>query len=201
MNPTSAAMTKLTRADLWPLERYAVERGPFRSRVIAHKKLRKIALGEHVGLLFEDRLTVQYQVQEMLRIERIFEARGIQEELDAYNPLIPDGSNLKATMLIEFPDPAVRAERLAQLGGIEHRVFAEVAGLPRVFAHADEDLDRSTEDKTAAVHFLRFEFSPAAITALRGGAALAFGIEDPRLPERVLAPEASRLALLADFGH
>ncbi len=194
-------MNKLTRADLWPLERYADQRKEFRDQVIAHKKRRKVALGEHISLLFEDRLTVHYQVQEMLRIERIFEAAGIQEELDAYNPLIPDGSNLKATMLIEFPDAGVRAERLAQLGGIEHRVYVEVAGLPRVFAHADEDLDRSTADKTSAVHFLRFEFATTAIAALREGAALAFGIEDPRLPERVAAPEATRLALLADFQH
>jgi hypothetical protein len=200
MNMTPA-MNKLTRADLWPLERYADERKDFRSRVIAHKKLRKVALGEHITLLFEDRLTVQYQVQEMLRIERIFEAAGIQDELDAYNPLIPDGSNLKATMLIEFPDAGVRAERLAQLGGIEHRVYAEVAGHPRVFAYADEDLDRSTHDKTSAVHFLRFEFAASAIAALREGAALVFGIEDPRLPERIAAPEATRLALLADFRH
>jgi hypothetical protein len=196
------AMNKLTRSDLWPLERYADERKEFRNRVIAHKKLRKVALGEHITLLFEDRLTVHYQVQEMLRIERIFEAAGIQDELDAYNPLIPDGSNLKATMLIEFPDAGVRAERLAQLGGIEHRVYAEVDGFPRVFAHADEDLDRSSEDKTSAVHFLRFEFAAAAIAALRnGGATMGFGIEDPRLPERVIAAEATRQALLADFGH
>jgi hypothetical protein len=201
MNTMSPAMNKLTRADLWPLERYAEERKDFRDRVIAHKKLRNVPLGEHISLLFEDRLTVQYQVQEMLRIERIFEAAGIQDELDAYNPLIPDGSNLKATMLIEFPDAGVRAERLAQLGGIEHRVFAEVEGQPRVFAHADEDLDRSTDDKTSAVHFLRFEFPSAAIAALRNGAALGFGIEDPRLPERVVAPVPTRLALIDDFGH
>ena len=199
MNTMNSSMNKLTRSDLLPLERYADERNEFRNRVIAHKKLRKIALGEHISLLFEDRLTVQYQVQEMLRIERIFEAAGIQDEIDAYNPLIPDGGNLKATMLIEFPDAVVRAERLAQLGGIEHRVYAEIAGQPRVFAHADEDLDRSTDDKTSAVHFLRFEFSADAITALRQGAALTFGIEDPRLPERVLTPERSRLALLEDF--
>ena len=201
MHTMSIAMNKLTRADLWPLERYAVARGEFRSRVIAHKKQRKIALGEHISLLFEDRLTVHYQVQEMLRIERIFEAAGIQDELDAYNPLIPDGSNLKATMLIEFPDPSKRAERLAQLGGIEHRIYAEVVGLPKMFAHADEDMDRSTEDKTSAVHFLRFEFATAAVAALRQGAAMSFGIEDPRLPERIGITDATRLALLADFGQ
>ena len=160
MNTMSSAMNKLTRTDLLPLERYAEERNEFRTRVIAHKKLRKVALGEHISLLFEDRLTVQYQVQEMLRIERIFETAGIQDEIDAYNPLIPDGSNLKATMLIEFPDAAVRAERLAQLGGIEHRVYAEVTGLPKIFAHADEDLDRSTEGKTSAVHFCALNFPP-----------------------------------------
>ena len=195
------AMNKLTRADLLPLERYAAERPAFRARVIAHKKARSVALGAHATLLFEDRLTVQYQIQEMLRIERIFEAAGIQEELEAYNPLIPDGSNLKATLLFEFPDAAVRAERLAQLGGIEHRIYAEVHGQPRVFAHADEDMDRSSQDKTSAVHFLRFEFPPAAIAALRGGAGLSLGIEDPRLPECALVPAESRAALLSDFQH
>jgi len=193
-------MHKLTRSDLLPLERYATERADFRARAIAHKKQRQVALGAHASLLFEDRLTVQYQVQEMLRIERIFEAAGIQDELDAYNPLIPDGANLKATLLLEFPDPGERAERLAQLAGVEHRVFAQADGQPRVFAHADEDLDRSTADKTSAVHFLRFEFTPAAIAALRAGAALAIGIEDPRLPAQVVVGDATRAALLADFG-
>lgn len=193
-------MNLLTRSDLLSLERYATERAAFRTRVIAHKKSRAIPLGAHVSLLFEDRLTVQYQIQEMLRIERIFEAAGIQDELDAYNPLIPDGSNLKATMLFEFPDPAERAERLAQLGGIEHRVYAEVEGQPRQFALADEDLDRSSADKTSAVHFLRFEFSPAEIAALRAGAGLSFGIEDPRLPERVRVPGPVQSALVSDFA-
>jgi hypothetical protein len=197
MNATTA---KLSRADLLPLERYAVERENFRQRIIAHKKLRRIALGEHVTLLFEDRLTVQYQIQEMLRVERIFEAAGIQDELDAYNPLIPDGQNLKATLLFEYPDPQLRAERLAQLGGIEHRVHADVGGQARVFAIADEDLDRSNDDKTSAVHFLRFEFSRESIAALRAGAELAFAIEDPRLPVRCIAGDATRRALLADFA-
>jgi len=195
------AMNKLTRADLLPLERYAAERSEFRTRVIAHKKCRRIALGPNVSLLFEDRLTVQYQIQEMLRIERIFEAAGIQDELDAYNPLIPDGSNLKATMLIEIPDPELRAERLSQLGGIEHRLYAAVAGLARIFANADEDMDRSDDHKTSAVHFVRFEFPAEAIAALRAGASLAFGIEDPRLPAFVQVPEAARSALLSDFQH
>ena len=192
-------MNLLTRSDLLSLERYAIERAAFRARVIAHKKSRAVALGGHASLLFEDRLTVQYQVQEMLRIERIFEAAGIQEELDAYNPLIPDGSNLKATMLFEFPDPTERAERLSQLGGIENRVYAEVEGQPRLFANADEDLERSNADRTSAVHFLRFEFSPAAIAAFRNGAGLWFGIDDPRLPERVRVPAAVQSALSIDF--
>src|SRR4249919_2353546 len=175
-------MKKLTRNDLLPLERYSAERNEYRARVLTHKRVRHVALGANTALLFEDRTTVQYQVQEMLRIEKIFEPDGIQEELDAYNPLIPDGGNLKATLMFEFPDPAVRAERLGQLAEVEHRVYAEVAGQPRIFAYADEDLGRSNEDKTSAVHFVRFEFAPVAIAALRGGATLSFGIDDPRLP-------------------
>jgi hypothetical protein len=192
-------MKKLTRNDLLPLERYAAERKDFRAKVLAHKQNRHLPLGANAALLFEDRTTVQYQVQEMLRIERIFEPDAIQEELDAYNPLIPDGGNLKATLMFEYPDPAVRAERLNQLGEIEHRVYAEVAGQPRIFAHADEDLGRSTEQKTSAVHFLRFEFPEPAISALRGGATLAFGIDDPRLPVHADVEGATRQALLADF--
>ncbi len=198
---TTAAMNKLVRSDLLPLERYAAERPDFRARVIAHKKARKVALGKNITLLFEDRLTVQYQIQEMLRIERIFEAAGIQDELDAYNPLIPDGSNLKATMLFEFPDPDVRAERLSQLGGIEHRLYVEVAGFPRIFAYADEDMERSNDGKTSAVHFVRFEIPPAAIAALRAGSGLAFGIEDPRLPEVAQVSDDSRAALVSDFQY
>ena len=195
-----ATMNKLTRSDLLPLERYAAERPGFRAKVMAHKKARALALGRHASLLFEDRLTVQYQVQEMLRIERIFEAGGIQEELDAYNPLIPDGGNLKATLLFEFADPVERADQLARLAGIEHRVYAQVAGHAPARARADEGLDRSSSDRTSAVHFLRFEFSPAAIAALRAGTALAIGIDDPRLPEHCAVPEGMRLALLADFA-
>ena len=193
-------MNKLTRADLLSLERYAGERTTFRARVIAHKKARCVALGANVSLLFEDRLTVQYQIQEMLRIERIFEAAGIQEELDAYNPLIPDGGNLKATMLFEFPDAVERAERLSRLGGIEGRVYAEVDGHSRAFAHADEDSDRSSDDRTSAVHFLRFEFTGDGIAALKAGAGLSIGIEDPRMPERVRIDDAMVAALVRDFG-
>lgn len=192
-------MKKLTRSDILSLERYAAERSGLRSRVIAHKKARSIALGRHATLLFEDRLTVQYQVQEILRIERIFEAGAIQEELDAYNPLIPDGNNLKATMLLEFPDASSRVERLSRLGGIEHRVYAQVQGHPKAFAHADEDLERSQGSKTSAVHFLRFEFPSAAIQSLRAGAALTLGVEDSRLPESVLVPADSLAALIGDF--
>lgn len=193
-------MSKLTRADLLSLERYAGERAAFRARVIAHKKARCVALGAHISLLFEDRLTVQYQIQEMLRIERIFEAAGIQEELDAYNPLIPDGGNLKATMLFEFSEAVERAQRLSRLGGIEKRVYAEVDGHARAFALADDDLDRSRDDRTAAVHFLRFEFSPDAITALKSGAGLSIGIEDSRMPERMRVADATVAALVGDFG-
>jgi hypothetical protein len=156
-------------------------------------------MGEHVTLLFEDRITVQAQVQEMLRIERVFEPADIQDELDAYNPLIPDGRNLKATMLIEYADSAQRAIELARLHGIERKLYAEVAGHARAECHADEDMDRSDEDKTSAVHFLRFEFAPDAIAALRDGAALVFGIDDARLSLRIETSATLREALLADF--
>jgi hypothetical protein len=193
-------MTALTRSDLYSLETYSSERTAFRARVLAHKQMRKLHLGEHVTLLFEDRLTIQYQVQEMLRIERIFEADAIQEELDAYNPLIPGGSDLKATMLIEYPDEAVRRVELARLGGIEHRVYAEVEGHGRATTHADEDMDRSDNDKTAAVHFLRFAFTADAITALSAGTPLIFGLDDPRMRLRIEAPTITREALLQDFA-
>lgn len=192
-------MHKLTRSDLLPLETYATRRIEYRKHALAHKRVRTLHLGEHVTLLFEDRITVQAQVQEMLRIERVFEPAGIQEELDAYNPLIPDGSNLKATMLIEYADAAQRAVELARLRGIERALYAEVAGHVRAECHADEDMDRSDEDKTSAVHFLRFEFAPDAITALRAGSPLLFGIDDARLPLRIEATAALREALLADF--
>jgi Protein of unknown function (DUF3501) len=196
---TASPMTALTRADLYSLETYAVERAAFRTRVLAHKQLRKLHLGEHATLLFEDRLTIQYQVQEMLRIERIFEPAAIQDELDAYNPLIPGGSDLKATMLIEYADEAVRRRELARLGGIEHRVYADVAGHGRATTHADEDMDRSDDDKTSAVHFLRFAFGAELIAALRAGAALRFGIDDPRMPNQIEVAGSTRAALMRDF--
>ncbi len=193
-------MTVLSRADLYSLETYAVERAAFRARVLAHKQLRKLQLGEHVMLLFEDRLTIQYQIQEMLRIERIFEPAAIQDELDAYNPLIPGGHDLKATMLIEYADETVRRRELARLGGIERHVYAEVAGIGRATTHADEDMDRSDDDKTSAVHFLRFDFTAEMIAGLRAGAALRFGIDDARMPAVIEIPMATRQALLRDFA-
>lgn len=193
-------MTPLVRSDLFSLETYAIEREAFRARVIAHKRARTLALDEHVILLFEDRLTIQYQIQEMLRIERIFEPDAIQDELDAYNPLIPGGRDLKATMLIAYPDPAQRHRALAGLGGIERAVYAEVDGHGRATTHADEDMDRTDADKTSAVHFLRFDFTPAQIAALRAGAALAFGIDDARMALRVEPSADTRAALLADFA-
>src|SRR5580692_2786907 len=169
-------MNRLAATDLMSLEQYARERPAFRARVLAHKSSRQLAVGPNVSWCFEDRLTIQYQVQEMLRTERIFEPQGIADELGAYNPLIPDGSNWKVTLLIEFTQPAERARALAGLKGIEDRCWVEVAGHPRVFAIADEDLERENEEKTSAVHFLRFEFAAATREALKAGAALAAGV-------------------------
>jgi Protein of unknown function (DUF3501) len=194
-------MQKLAETDLLSLERYARDRNEFRARVMAHKKNRKLAVGPNSMWLFEDRLTVQYQVQEMLRTERIFEAEGIAEELEAYNPLIPDGRNWKATLLIEFPDPEIRKTRLEQLRGVEDRCWVEAAGLPRVFAIADEDLERENETKTSAVHFLRFELTAEMAAKLKGGAALAAGIDHPNyLHELRPVPENIRVALAADLA-
>lgn len=194
-------MDKLAPADLYSLEEYARHREEFRARVLEHKRHRRVHLGEHLTLCFEDRLTMQYQVQEMLRVERIFEAEGIQDELEAYNPLIPDGSNWKATLLIEFPDSDERARRLAQLVGIEHRVWVQVGELPPVSAIADEDLERSTEEKTSSVHFLRFELAPAMIDALKDGAGLRAGVDHPRYAARVEdVPDAVRESLIADLA-
>jgi hypothetical protein len=192
-------MQELTRADLLTLEAYSAQRAELRKGTLAHKRLRTLHLGEHMTLLFEDRITVQAQVQEMLRIERIFDASGIQDELDAYNPLIPDGTNLKATLLIEYADPGQRANELARLRGIERAFFAEAEGSARARLFVDEDLDRSDDDKTSAVHFMRFEFAGDAIAALKAGAALHFGIDDPRMPLRVASAAPLRAALLADF--
>ena len=192
-------MQKLTRADLYRLEDYATARPAFRAQVLAHKRNRKVALGAHISLLFEDRLTVQYQIQEMLRIERIFEAAPINEELDAYNPLIPDGSNLKATMLIEFDDVERRKLELEKMLRVEDQLTATVAGYPPVKAIADEDMDRSNETKTSAVHFLRFEFSREMIAALRAGAALHFASTHPHCLEQTEVTGQTRTSLHADF--
>jgi hypothetical protein len=192
-------MQRLSRSDLLTLEAYAAQRVELRKRALAHKRARTLHLGDHFTLLFEDSITVQAQVQEMLRIERIFEPEGIQDELDTYNPLIPDGTNLKATLLIEYADAGQRAVELSRLRGIEHALYAEVVGHGRAALHVDEDLDRSDDDKTAAVHFLRFEFPEQAIGALRGGASLVFGIDDPRMPLRDPASAPLLAALLQDF--
>jgi hypothetical protein len=193
-------MTRISRHSLLTLEAYARQRKEFRARVIAHKKNRTVRLGEHVTLIFEDELTVRYQIQEMLRIEKTFEESGIQDELDAYNPLIPDGTNLKATMMLEYEDPDVRKRELARLKGIEGRTYVQVDGFPPVHAIADEDLERENDEKTSSVHFLRFEFEPAMIAALRKGAALAMGIDHPGYAARIdeVAPEVQS-ALAEDF--
>lgn len=190
---------QLTRDDLWSLEQYAARRPNFRAHVLEHKKLRTVHLGPHMTLIFEDRLTVQYQVQEMLRIEKIFDAAGIEDELSAYNPLIPDGSNLKATLLIEYPDPAVRARELARLRGIENRLFVEVTGAGRAMAIADEDLDRSNDDKTSAVHFIRMELTPTMIELWRAGSGVTIGFDDERYGHAAVLTAAAREALKADF--
>jgi hypothetical protein len=193
-------MKKLTRADLLSLEAYTEQRRAFRTQVLEHKKNRQVRLGEHATLLFEDRLTMQYQIQEMLRVERIFEPQGIEDELAAYNPLIPDGSNLKATFMIEYADEEERKRALKTLIGIEDKVWMRVAGFARVGAIADEDMERENPEKTASVHFLRFEFTPEMITAAKQGAALAVGVDHPHYQASVdPLPEPVRAALVVDF--
>jgi hypothetical protein len=196
-----SSVEKLTRGDLYSLEQYAERRPVFRACVIAHKKNRKLPIGPVATLYFEDRLTVQYQIQEMLRVERIFEASGIEEELAAYNPLIPDGGNWKGTLMIEEPDVEKRRQLLAGLVGIENRVWVMVGGHEKVFAVADEDLDRSTEEKTSSVHFLRFEMTPAMVEDAKAGAELSFGIDHTGYAHRVEpVTENVRTALLADLA-
>ena len=193
-------MQKLTVSDLLSLERYSRERPEFRTRVIAHKRNRQLNVGPNTMWLFEDRLTVQYQVQEMLRTERIFEAEGIAEELAAYNPLIPEGSNWKVTFLIEYTDPEVRRVQLEKLRGVEDRCWVQVSGFERVFAIADEDMERENEVKTSAVHFLRFELSEAMSAKLTGGAALSVGIDHPEYQHQISpAPDNVRASLIADL--
>jgi hypothetical protein len=194
-------MQKLVQSDLLSLERYSRERNEFRARVIAHKKNRQVTVGGNTMWLFEDRLTVQYQVQEMLRTERIFEAEGIAEELGAYNPLIPDGRNWKVTFLIEYTDPEERRVQLERLRGVEDRCWVQVAGFEKVFAIADEDLERENETKTSAVHFLRFEVTDPMAASLKGGGALSVGIDHPNYQHQI-APVADpvRAALVSDLG-
>lgn len=192
-------MKKLTPDDLFSLERYARERNAFRTRVMQHKAKRQLAVGPHMRWCFEDRLTIQYQVQEMLRTERIFESEGIAEELETYNPLIPDGANWKVTLLIEFPDPEERRVQLGRLRGVEDVCWVQVQGHARVFALADEDLERENEEKTSAVHFLRFELSDPMVSALHAGVALAVGVEHAAYEHRVDVCEPARSALSADL--
>jgi len=192
--------THLTRDDLWSLEEYATKRADFRAEVMAHKKNRQLSLGEHARLYFEDEKTIRYQIQEMLRIERVFEAEGIEEELSAYNPLIPDGHNWKATFMIEIPDPAQRAIRLGEMIGIEDQVWLQVGELDRILPIADEDLDRTTADKTASVHFMRFEVTPEQINALKDSAPLFAGVDHPSYPvERYEVPQPIRDSLASDL--
>ena len=194
-------MPTITRESLFTLEAYARERTSFRARVLEHKKPRTVHLGEHLTLLFEDELTIRYQVQEMLRIEKIFEEAGIQDELDTYNPLVPDGRNWKATLLVEYDDVEERKRALARLKGIEDRVWVQVDGQPRVHAIADEDLERENEEKTSSVHFVRFELTPAMIAALKSGAGLAIGVDHPEYAVTLQpVPDATRKALLADLS-
>lgn len=194
-------MPRITRDSVLSLEAYARQRGEFRARVMAHKKNRTLQVGGNVTLVFEDELTVRYQIQEMLRIERTFEEAGIVGELDAYNPLVPDGSNWKATMLIEYPDADERQHRLARLIGVEDRVWVQVAGHDRVFAVADEDLDRENEQKTSSVHFLRFELNETMRAALHGGADIAIGIDHPQYEALVSpVPGDIRMSLCGDLA-
>jgi len=178
-------MPAIARDSLLTLEAYAKERSAFRARVLAHKRNRIVHLGPHVTLLFEDELTIRYQIQEMLRIEKTFDEAGIQQEVDAYNPLVPDGSNLKATMLLEYEDADARHAALAQLRGIEDHVFMRVAGFPVVRAIADEDLDRENDDKTSAVHFVRFELTPAMIAAFKAATPVALTVDHPNYQAEV----------------
>src|SRR5258706_6486105 len=194
-------MPRITRDSLMTLEAYARERPQFRTRVMEHKKDRTLHLGEHVTLIFEDELTVRYQVQEMLRVERIFEEAGIQDELDAYNPLIPDGANWKATMLIEYPDVVERQRMLARLIGVEDRVWVQVEGHARIYAIADEDLERENADKTSSVHFLPFELDRAMAAATKRGARLAVGVDHPQYRAAIDdLPSTVRSSLAGDLN-
>ena len=193
-------MPRITRDSLMTLEAYARERNEFRARVLAHKKPRTVHLGEHLTLLFEDELTIRYQIQEMLRVEKTFEQSGIQDELDAYNPLVPDGTNWKATLMIEYEDVAERKRALAVLKGIEDRVWVQPDGCPRIYAIADEDLERENEEKTSSVHFVRFELMAEMLAAVKRGVPLAIGVDHPAYTFTLApVPEPTRQALLAEL--
>jgi hypothetical protein len=192
-------MQKLSRDNLWSLEEYAQQRAAFRTQVIEHKKPRRVALHRNATMYFEDFLTIKYQVQEMLRVERIFEREQIAEEIAAYNPLIPDGGNWKGTFMFEFPDVDERRRALGRMAGIEHRIWVQVAGQERVFAVANEDLERSTEEKTSAVHFLRFELDPASIAAVKGGADIKMGIDHDEMRCEVTVTDDTRRSLARDL--
>ena len=192
-------MNPITRDSLMTLEAYAKARPEFRARAMVHKRLRTVHIGEHVTLLFEDETTVRYQIQEMLRIEKAFEERSIQDELDAYNPLVPDGRNFKATMLIEYDDESERRVALTQLKGIENRTWVQVEGSARVYAIADEDLERENETKTSAVHFLRFELSEEMAAALKYGVSLTMGVDHPQYTASTQVSQETRAALVADL--
>lgn len=194
-------MPQIAIESLLSLEAYSKQRNEFRARVIAHKKHRTVHLGEHVTLIFEDELTIRYQIQEMLRIERTFEEAGIQDELDVYNPLIPDGNNFKATMMIEYTDIEERTKMLAKLKGVEDRVWIHAEGCKQLFAYADEDLERENDTKTAAVHFLRFELDEETRKSLKYGVALAIGVEHPAYSSRLDAiDQAVRASLVGDLA-
>ncbi len=193
-------MHKLTRDDLYNLEAYAEKRDDMRTRVIAHKSNRRVDLGKHISLMFEDRLTMQYQIQEMLRAERIFEAAGIQEELDAYTPLIPDGSNWTATLMIQYPDVEQRRRALAELIDVERKVWVKIGNHEKVTPICDEDLDRTTEEKTSSVHFLRFELDAAMVADLKDGASIAVGVDHPHYQFDIdPLPAHTAQTLLADL--
>lgn len=193
-------MQKIKREELFPLEKYTALREGIRAEIMAHKKNRRLAVGPNLTLYFENRSTIHYQIQEMLRIEKIFEAEDIEEELKAYNPLIPDGKNLKATMMVEFPDAVERARELAKMLHIENQIWLKVDGHEPVYPVADEDLDRTTDDKTSAVHFLRFELTDEMIASLQNGAALHAGVEHDAYTHRVEpVPNNIRESLLKDF--
>ena len=192
-------MQALTREDLYSLEQYAQVRDTFRAQVMAHKKHRKVAVGPNATLYFEDRLTMQYQIQEMLRVERIFEPAEIQQELDAYNPLIPDGSNWKATFMLEYDDVAERREALARLIGVEDKVWVQVSGHDRVWGIADEDLEREDSEKTSSVHFMRFELSGKMVASAKAGAQIAMGIDHPACRDQTQLDDPTRQSLTADL--